>query len=261
MHQTRHARIRQEMLAFLSKTNPTDDLRQVQTFIIKATSSNGGNFNKGLHAISMACAYQLGNISGDLHASSRQSHPMVGCINKRLHASNMTCVHLPRNIGQWNAASAEACTHRSWRVCIGLVIFASTNIDCGVRTSFRWERPMGDIISQGLHASAMGCAHQLGDIGHDLHASSRWCLQMTRCISHGLHASNKACAYQESNFGLHCRIHHLGDIDTWQTKSTKACTHNHVVYTLTRQHRLWIACIVQAMSANDRLHIPRSSYI
>uniref|UniRef100_A0A3Q7GJ76 Uncharacterized protein n=1 Tax=Solanum lycopersicum TaxID=4081 RepID=A0A3Q7GJ76_SOLLC len=56
---------------------------------------------------------------------------MEGSITQGLHTSEMACAHKVSNFGHCNATSAKACTHWSWRVCIGRATIASSNVKQG----------------------------------------------------------------------------------------------------------------------------------
>jgi len=107
------------------------------------------------------------------------SQPTAGGISQL--TSFVAYAHWPGDIGQWQAALVKACTHRPWCEHIGWVTPASDNgrqyqprparIGRGLCPSGKRRRPKACIISQGLHASVVACAHRQGDIGRGLRAS------------------------------------------------------------------------------------------
>ena len=113
--------------------------------------------------------------------SGKRHRPTTGCISQGLHVSAMACVQRLGDIGKRQAALVKSCTHHPWCVCIGWVTPTSDNgrrhqprpalIGRCLCPSGKRRRPTTFIISQGLHASVVACAHRQGDIGCGLRAS------------------------------------------------------------------------------------------
>jgi len=151
-------------------------------------------------------------------------------------------------IGQQQATSAKACTKNR-----------------GVCASGKRHRPTARNINQGLHGSAVACAHRLGDIIRGLRASANDRRHRRRAarINHGVCASTGR--------------HRLGDVAQRYVASAKACTHrtSHVriwqttsatglqqqprparisrgACTLAGRHRLWLARIGQRLATSSK---------
>ncbi|KAG5614861.1 hypothetical protein H5410_014685 [Solanum commersonii] len=174
-----------------------------------------------------------------MYASGKRRPPTAGSISQGLHTSAVACAYLANDVGQKHAASAKACTHQSWHVCIGWGV-----IGLGLRVSARQHRPTTGSNNQGLHALTMACVHRLGDIDRGLRALARRRRPMISNIIQGLHTFD--VAYNISQHQPR-RVHWLGDIGVAQRQiaSAKAYTH--------------LTCLVrfkQLTSANGRRHRP-----
>jgi len=75
----------------------------------------------------VACAHRLDDIVVVCAHQQGDLGPTAGNIIQGLCASDVAWVHQESDVGQWQAASAKACTNMSWRVRIGWATLASAN--------------------------------------------------------------------------------------------------------------------------------------
>ena len=150
-----------------------------------------GNISQGVHASDVACL-----VGQTTSANGSQHQPWPAHINHGVCESAMAYAHRPRNVGQWQAGAAKACTHLIWHVRTGKASSANdrkhqprlSRISRGVCTSAgrHRRRAMESNISQGLHASDVACTLRASDVGQRQMTSAMQHWSWTTRIGRGL---------------------------------------------------------------------------
>jgi len=209
---------------------------------IQAKWPTAGGICEGLHASDVACAH-LANAS----AIGMENQPRPACISRGVCASTGRQRPWPAHIGQRQATSAKACSHKPW--CVG--IWQTTSAKCmqhqprharisrGVCASARHHRPWTARIGQGLHALTVACAHLANDFSQ----------QHAAC----LHVSAVACAHRLGDIGRDLRASSYGR----RNRPTSAVVYTHRLGDIDCCHRT----SARRRRPNDKHHQPRHARI
>ncbi|KAG5614858.1 hypothetical protein H5410_014682 [Solanum commersonii] len=104
-------------------------------------------------------------------ASDMQHQPRPGRINCGhigQETSVVACMHQPRDVGKWQAASTKVFTHLTWHVRIGQATSANDS----------QHQPRPARINHGVCASVVAYAHRPRDIGQWQEGSTKACTHL-----------------------------------------------------------------------------------